>query len=50
MPLGQPGALGAQGSADVTAYILSVNEYPAGSVELAPDMKTLRAILIDNKQ
>ena len=50
MPLGQAGALGAQGNADVTAYILSVNEYPAGSAELVPDIKSLRAILIDKKQ
>ena len=30
MPLGQAGALGAQGNADVTAYILQANKFPAG--------------------
>lgn len=49
MPLGQAGALGAQGNADVTAYILSVNKFPAGQTELPADLPTLRTITI-NKQ
>ncbi len=36
MPLGQPGMLGAQGTADVIALILSANKYPAGQAELPP--------------
>jgi S-disulfanyl-L-cysteine oxidoreductase SoxD len=49
MPLGQAGALGAQGNADVTAYILSVNRFPAGQAELPADLPTLRTITV-NKQ
>jgi cytochrome c len=47
MPLGQAGALGAQGNADVTAYILSVNKFPAGQSELPADLPTLRTITIN---
>ena len=43
MPLGQAGALGAQGNADVTAYILQTNKFPAGQTELPADMAALRA-------
>jgi mono/diheme cytochrome c family protein len=44
MPLGQPGSLGAQGNADITAYILSYNNLPAGQTELPPDAKALSGI------
>jgi cytochrome c len=49
MPLGQAGALGAQGNADVTAYILQTNKFPAGASELPADNAALRSITI-NKQ
>jgi cytochrome c len=49
MPLGQPGALGAQGNIDIVAYILSVNKFAAGQTELPADPKVLRTITI-NKQ
>jgi S-disulfanyl-L-cysteine oxidoreductase SoxD len=49
MPLGQAGALGVQGNADVTAYILQVNKFPAGQAELPADLPTLRTITV-NKQ
>jgi S-disulfanyl-L-cysteine oxidoreductase SoxD len=49
MPLGQAGALGAQGNADVTAYILQINKFPAGQNELPTDLSTLKTITI-NKQ
>lgn len=50
MPLGQPGSLGAQGDADVVAYILSVNKFPAGQTELAADNNALKAITINKPQ
>lgn len=50
MPLGQPGSLGAAGAADVVAYILFVNKYPAGSDELSADVKSLRSITVDGAQ
>lgn len=46
MPLGQPGSLGAQGTADVMAYILSVNKLPPGTRELPSDAGLLKAIAI----
>lgn len=44
MPLGQPGVLGAAGTADVVAYILSGNGFVAGTKELPADIKALRNI------
>jgi len=46
MPLGQPGALGAAGSADVVAYILYSNKIPVGQKELPSDGKILNGIKI----
>jgi S-disulfanyl-L-cysteine oxidoreductase SoxD len=50
MPLGQPGAMGAQGNADIVAYILSVNKFPAGQTELPADNNALKAITINKLQ
>lgn len=47
MPLGQAGALGAQGNADVTAYILQANKFPAGQGELPADLPSLRTMTIN---
>jgi cytochrome c len=49
MPLGQPGALGSQGNADVIAYILAVNRFPAGAKELPPDANVLGTITVDKQ-
>ncbi len=49
MPLGQPGALGSQGNADVIAYILAVNRFPAGAKELPPDSNVLGTITVDKR-
>jgi len=49
MPLGQPGALGSQGNADVIAYILAVNRFPAGAKELPPDTNVLGTIAVDKR-
>lgn len=50
MPLGQPGSLGAAGAADIVAYILSVNKYPAGTEALPADATLLRSITVDSAQ
>ena len=50
MPLGQPGALGVQADADIVAYILSVNKFPAGQVELPADNNVLKTITINKPQ
>jgi len=49
MPLGQPGALGSQGNADVIAYILAANKFPAGAKELPPDANILGTITVDKR-
>lgn len=47
MPLDNPGSLGAAAVADVTAYILSKNGYPAGQVELAKDASLQQQVKLD---
>jgi quinoprotein glucose dehydrogenase len=47
MPLDNPGSLGQAAVADVTAYILSKNGYPAGQTELARDASLLQQVKID---
>jgi mono/diheme cytochrome c family protein len=46
MPQDKPGTLGRQQTADIVAYILSVNKAPAGQVELPGDAEVLKAIRI----
>jgi cytochrome c len=50
MPLGQPGALGVQADADIVAYILSVNKFPAGQTELPADNNILKTVTINKPQ
>ena len=47
MPLDNPGSLGQPTVADVSAYILSRNGYPAGKAELPKDVGLLQQIKID---
>ncbi|GIW52141.1 MAG: hypothetical protein KatS3mg081_1496 [Gemmatimonadales bacterium] len=47
MPNDFPGSLPAQTYADIVAYILKLNQYPAGQKELAPDPDSLKAIRIE---
>lgn len=47
MPNDFPGSLPAQTYADIVAYILSLNRYPAGPRELAPEPDSLKAIKIE---
>lgn len=44
MPMYAPGTLGAEANADILAYLLQTNNYPAGARELAPgaDLKAVR--------
>jgi mono/diheme cytochrome c family protein len=45
-PPEQPGKLTPQENADVVAHILSANAFPAGSVELSPDIEQLKQLRI----
>lgn len=44
MPEGRPGTLSRQQNADILAYILSVNRFPAGKTELQRDTDRLKQI------
>jgi mono/diheme cytochrome c family protein len=47
MPSDQPGTLSAQQAADLVAFLLSSNKFPAGQAELPATMDHLKLILID---
>ena len=49
MPFDSPGRLTAEQYADVLAYILSANKFPAGSQDLPHEVAPLQAIQIDKK-
>jgi len=44
MPEGRPGTLSRQQNADILAYLLSVNQFPAGKSELQKDTDRLKQI------
>jgi mono/diheme cytochrome c family protein len=44
MPQGSPGRVSRQQHADILAYILSVNRFPAGKAELEPKAEVLRGV------
>lgn len=46
MPADQPNTLSTEQVADVIAFLLKMNEYPAGDEELPPDQEALEAIAI----
>lgn len=46
MPRGSPGSLGAENSAQLVAYILKYNGFPAGATSLAGDAAALDAVVI----
>ncbi len=46
MPSDGPGDLTRKESTDITAFVLSSNDFPTGSAELAPELKVLNQILI----
>ena len=45
MPLNNPGSLSRQQTADVVAYILQFNQFPAGKEELSREVQVLKQIL-----
>jgi mono/diheme cytochrome c family protein len=48
MPLDRPGSLDAQAYADVTAYVLHANGFPAGTAALQPtQQERMRALILD---
>ena len=47
MPPDKMGSLTRQKAADLVAFILSFNKFPAGSQELPPDLQALRQIRFD---
>ena len=50
MPATAPGTLTPEQSADITAYMLSVSKYPAGTTPLGTKMEVLLAIKIEKPQ
>jgi len=49
MPQNNPASLSDQQYIDIIAYMLSVNEAPAGDTELAPDPADLGRIVIESR-
>jgi hypothetical protein len=47
MPFDSPGGLTAEQYAEVLAYVLSVNKFPAGNKELAHEIPPLQQIVFD---
>ena len=50
MPMDAPGTLKPQEYADILAYFLSINGYPAGKAELAGGEDAIKAIKLDAKK
>jgi mono/diheme cytochrome c family protein len=50
MPQNAPGSLTGAQNADVLAFVLQVNKFPAGQTELAKDAMMLKAIKFDTKK
>ena len=48
MPLDKPGTLSRQQNADLVAFVLKANLWPAGSTELARDLGALKQIRIQS--
>ncbi len=47
MPADAPGTMTPQQTSDVTSYVLKLNKYPAGAVELPSDLGLLKGIKIE---
>ena len=47
MPADAPGTMTPQQTSDVSAYVLKLNKYPAGKVELSSDLGALKSIKIE---
>ncbi len=46
MPNNAPGSLSKAQYADIVAYILKTNNYPAGEVELVPDAAVMKTVVL----
>jgi hypothetical protein len=49
MPQDDIGTLNIQMSADITAYLLQANSFPAGQEELKADRAAMKAVMIKRK-
>ena len=47
MPADAPGSMTPQQTSDIIAYVLKLNKYPAGKVELSTDPAALKGIKIE---
>jgi S-disulfanyl-L-cysteine oxidoreductase SoxD len=50
MPQNKPGSLSGQDNADMLAYMLQVNGFPAGKVELARQPEALASIMLESQK
>lgn len=50
MPLDRPGRLSLEDNADITAYMLSVNDFPHGEAELPANIQVLKQVRIEAKK
>ena len=50
MPMDAPGSMKPQEYADILAYFLSINGYPAGQTELAGGEDAIKAVTLDAKK
>jgi mono/diheme cytochrome c family protein len=50
MPEDNPGSLKQEEYADIIAYILALNEYPAGEAELQPGASAMAAIKVEKRK
>ena len=50
MPLNSPGVLSRQQTADIVAYILQFNQFPAGKEELPREVPAMKQILFKARQ
>ncbi len=50
MPVDKPNSLPKELNADILAYVLKVNKFPAGSKTVTPDSELLKAIRIESQK
>jgi hypothetical protein len=50
MPLDKPGTLSRQQNADLVAFLLKANQWPAGTTELARELGALKQIRIQSSK
>ena len=50
MPQNDPSRVTRQGHADILAYVLSVNKFPAGKTEIEPKAEVLRGVKFESEK